>query len=193
MLALVLGFTIGMVAMIPLGPLSMTIIGIGAEHGPERGMRAAFGVVGADVVLGATAVSLVSAGKVLPGSVFSGLQWVSAVAVVGLGAALLVRARQLRRLVGRVRRPALTLFVMTAVSPAIGTWVALLVASPFTGRARSLSAFAVGIFLASMVWHPALGAGAGVLGPRLSERRLLLLARIGGVSMAAMGVGLLVA
>jgi len=47
--------------------------------------------------------------------------------------------------------------------------------------------------MASLVWHPALGAGAGLLGPRLSERRLLLLARIGGVSMAAMGVGLLVA
>ena len=192
MFALVLGLVIGMLTVIPLGPLSMTIIGVAADRGPRHGVRAALGVVGGDVVLGTAAVGLVIAGRALPSDVFTGLQLGSAVIIIGFGLALVGRARELRRLVGRINRPMVTLFAMTTVSPSIGSWVALMLASPFTSHGTSLALFAVGIALTSLVWHPALGAGAGYLAPRLSERRLLTLARIGGVSMAAMGVGLLV-
>ena len=63
---------------------------------------------------------------------------------------------------------------------------------PFTDHDRSLAAFAAGIVVSSLIWHPALGAGVGYLAPRLSERRLTGMARAGGVSMAMIGVALLV-
>ena len=193
MFALLLGIFIGLLTVIPIGPLSMTIIGVATERGPVGGLHAALGVVTGDVVLGAAAVVLVSGGQTMPGAVFSGLQIGSAVLVVGFGLVLASRVSEMKTLAGRVRRPALTLFLMTVLSPAIGSWVALLLASPFTDHDRSLATFAVGIAVSSLIWHPALGAGVGYLAPRLTERRLVRLARVGGVSMAMVGVALLAA
>ncbi len=192
MFALALGLTIGLLTVIPLGPLSMTIVGVGADQGPHQGVRAALGVVSADTLLASSAVTIVVAGQALPGTIFTTLQLASAVVLMGFGMALIVRAHELRDLVGRVRRPARTLFAMTVLSPAIGSWFALLLASPFTGHATSLALFASGIVAASLLWHPALGAAAGHLAPRLSEHRLLTLTRVGGSSMVGMGLIMLV-
>ncbi len=190
MFAIILGLAIGLLTVIPLGPLSMTIIGVAADRGPVSGIQAALGVVGADVLLGSSTVAVVVAGQTLPGPVFSALQAVSAAVVVGFGFALIVKVRELHRLVGRIQRPAPTLFVMSVVSPAVGSWLAILLASPFTEHADKLMLFAAGIVVASLLWHSALGALAGHFASSLTQHRLLGLARIGGVSMVGLGLAM---
>ncbi|MDH3295727.1 MAG: LysE family transporter, partial [Acidimicrobiia bacterium] len=65
----------------------------------------------------------------------------------------------------------------------IGSWLAILLASPFVSNPLQLIVFVAGIIVASGIWHPTLAVGAASVGHRLSPRVLLWLARSGGVSM----------
>lgn len=186
-----LGVGLGLLTLIPPGPVSLTLIQVGVRLGHRSALHGALGVAGGDTVLGLTAAALVGLGSALPGWVFGGTQIVAALLLVALGLAI---ARQPRRSAGaidRIRRPGRALFVLTSFTPtALGAWVALLAAMPFAGDLPRLVLFTLGVVIASVLWHPVLGAVAATLGSRLSATGQARLTRAGGLAMAGLGAAL---
>ena len=184
MLILIAGVVIGLASVIPIGPMSMTIIGVATQQGRLAGAHAAAGVVAGDLASAGFAVGLALVGTQLPGGLFLGLQLASIVVLITAGALLLIRTDRFSSLAGDLKRPGKVLFTLTALSPVtIGSWLAILLASPFVSNPLQLIVFVAGIIVASGIWHPTLAVGAASVGHRLSPRVLLWLARSGGVSM----------
>lgn len=186
---LLLGFAIGLISIIPPGPVSLALIEVGATHGRRDGARGGLGVAVGEVAMAVLAAAVVVAGTGLPASVFATLQVVSSVLIVAMGALLVGRPGAVHAAAVEVRRPGRTLFLITVFTPTVfGAWVAILGALPFAGHASSLAVFIVGGAVASFGWHLLLGSAAGDLGARLSPTTLLTATRIGGVGLVAFGV-----
>jgi threonine/homoserine/homoserine lactone efflux protein len=185
-----LGIAIGLVTLLPPGPLGMTVVGLGTRRGRRAGVRAGLGIASADIVLGCSALLFVGAGAALPAAAFTALRAFSIVVLVAFGLLLVVRASTCFELADRIGRPARSLFALTLVSPlSIVSWIALLAAMPFSTEPGALALFSVGIITASFLWHPVLGAAAGHLGSRLNDRGARVVSRIGGSCL--IGVGLI--
>ncbi len=185
---LLLGFTIGLISIIPPGPVSLALIEVGATHGRRQGARGGLGVAVGEVVVAAVAAAVVIAGAGLPSGVFTALQVVSAALILVMGLALALRPTAIHAAAVEVRRPGRTLFLLTVFTPTVfGAWVAILGALPFADHATSLAVFVVGSAVASLGWHLLLGSAAGDLGRRVSTPALATATRLGGIGLMAFG------
>ncbi|MEM8924044.1 MAG: LysE family transporter [Actinomycetota bacterium] len=186
---LLLGFGVGLLTMMPPGPVTMTLIEVGVAQGRHRGAQGAVGVAAGDLVTGLAASSIVLLGaSTLPGPTFAVLQAVSAVLLIVFGAALVLRPSAVRRLALGLQHPARALFMITTLTPTVlGAWVVIIGAMPFADQGSALVQFVLGAAVASLVWHTLLGSAAGELGHRLTEQRLAEVTMAGGVALAAFG------
>ncbi len=178
-----------MVTVAMPGPISVSLVQVASRQGRGSGARAALGVAGGDLVLSTVAVMCISAGTVLSEQTFAILQAMSATLLIAFGLLLLLRPVVIEERATLVSRPLRTFLTLTTLMPtALGGWLALLAAMPFAGHRPSLAAFALGVVLVSIVWHPVLGVGAGSLGPRLRPGTLRLGTRVGGLATVGMGL-----
>ena len=184
MLTIVAGIVAGLIAVIPLGPMSMSVVGVSTMQGRRAGLRAAAGVVCGDVVATTSAAVLVLVGHRLPGGVLPAIRLMAPMVLAVIGLGLIVRAKRVNAVASGIRRPGPMLFLLTAVSPlTLGAWFAMLLASPFAGDGVDLALFVAGLILGSGVWHPLLALVASSFGMRLSQRGTTRLARFGGGCM----------
>lgn len=186
-----LGIGLGLLTLIPPGPVSLTLVQVGIRSGRRSALHGALGVAGGDTVLGVTAAGLVGLGSALPHWVFGACQVVAALILVALGAAVARRPALGTAGVDRIHRPGRALFLITSLTPtALGAWIALLAAMPFAQNVSELGLFVVGVIVASALWHPVLGALAATAAPRLTSRAQTRLTRAGGITMAGLGLSL---
>ncbi len=184
---LFVGLLAGIVAVASPGPVTLSVVEVGAARGRRPGMQASFGAFGGDAFLAPIAVAMVAAGASLPDRLFLGVRYFSVVVLVAMGGALVVRPTACQALAAKVRHPGRALFLFTVLSPsAVGFWLAMLLAMPFADDATKLMWFSAGIVLASAVVNLALGLASGALGPRLSTKRRVTLSRLGGFAMVAL-------
>jgi len=154
-------------------------------------LHGALGVASGDFVLAWMAVAIVGAGAALPPLAFAVGQGLAGATLIALGLAMLIQPGLVDGPIERIKRPGRTLFLITSLTPsALGAWIALLAAMPFANDTRQLGLFAAGVVVASLLWHPLLGAMASSLGARLGDAGHARLSRAGGVFMALLGIAL---
>lgn len=188
-----LGFVIGLVAVLPPGPISLSLVEVSMSHGKHGGARGGLGIATGDIVMASAAGIVVLAGGAVPPWLFTFTQWLSTGVLVLIGGALLVRPGLCRALSRSIVHPGRTFFTLTALTPSVfGAWLAVIAAMPFAGEANSIAAFVAGMGVASTTYHVVLGATAGGFGDRISPRTAARLSRVGGAAMlvlAAWAVG----
>jgi threonine/homoserine/homoserine lactone efflux protein len=193
-MTLVVGFLTGLALVAPIGPVALTLFGLGAERGRRAALAGAGGVVLADALT--MPVALGSAGFLasLDGTVVRSFEVVMGLAVVGLAVSTLVAADRARQAVAGIRRPARTLAVMTLVNPlSLVAWAGVALALPTSLRApATLAVFGIGLVLASACWHSGLAVAAGSLARRMGDGPRTIATRVSGVALLVVG-GVLVA
>lgn len=186
---LLLGFTIGLISIVPPGPVTMTLIEVGAAQGRQRGARGGLGVAAGEVVAAGAAGALVLAGTTLPPAMFSGLQLISSLVLLGIGVMLVTQPAALHTLAVGITHPARALFLLTALTPTVlGAWVAIIAAMPFADDGGSVLLFLIGAVVASLLWHLLVGSAAGDLGHRVSPQAMQRASRLGGVALVGFGL-----
>lgn len=177
----------------PPGPVTVALVHLASASGRQPALRGALGIATGDLVLAAPAVAIVVAGTALPDRVFTAMQTVSALALVMIGALMLLAPAVAESTMENVRRPGRTMFLITALTPTVlAAWVAMLGAMPFADDATHLMLFALGVVLASFLWHPFLGMTAARAGRALSGATRHRLSRIGGSLLTFGGLALAV-
>ncbi len=188
MMVLLAGIVVGLVALLPPGPITVSMVGLGARRG-SAARSAGFGVASADAMLIIAALVVVALGQELPHWIQTSVRVSSLVFMIAVGIVLICCADRVIGTVDRVERPFRSFWSLSIVSPWVFTgWLALLGAAPFQDETASLAAFACGMVASTWIYHMALGQGASRLSMRISETRLRHATRIGGVSTMAMGV-----
>lgn len=166
---LLLGMGIGLVTLIPPGPVTLTLIELGTARGRRTGVRAGFAVAAGDVLVGFAAVATLALTTSLPPAALAVFQGASVMILVGLGLTLVFRPAAVQAAAASIVHPARSMFAICTLTPSVfGAWVALLGAMPFARNTRALVVFTCGVIAASMLWHLALGGAAGTLGSRLT-------------------------
>jgi threonine/homoserine/homoserine lactone efflux protein len=185
---LLLGIAIGFVSIVPPGPVTVTLLQLGARHGRTPALRGALGIAFGDLTVVWLALAIVAAGSTLPPAALLATQVLAAALLIGLGLAMLARPGSCAAVVDRIERPARAFFLITSLTPTVlGAWIALLAAMPFADDVGTLVRFALGAVIASFLWHPVLA----LMASRLNDQRTHTqqrLARTGGFAMVAMGV-----
>lgn len=191
---LLLGFLTGLALVAPVGPVALTLFGLGTEQGRRAALAGAGGVVAADLVTMPVALGSAGALSGLDPAVLRGVEVGMGSALVLLALTTVVAADRARDAVAGIRRPARALAVMTLVNPlSIVAWAGLALALPTSLRAPgSLVTFGAGLLLASAVWHSGLAVTAGSLAGRLGDRPRTLLTRCSGLLLLAIGGALVV-
>lgn len=191
---LLLGFATGLALVAPVGPVALTLFGIGAEQGRRAAIAGAGGVVLADLCT--MPIALLAAGSVqaVDATVVTALEVVMGASLVALGVVTVWRADDARTVLGGITRPTRTLAAMTALNPlSLVAWMGLALALPASIRTpAALVAFGVGIVLASGAWHTTLAAASGSLGARLGDRTRTRIAQVSGVVLVVVGAYLMV-
>lgn len=191
---LLLGFATGLALVAPIGPVSLTLCGLGAERGRRAALAGAGGVVLGDMVC--LPLALTGAGLVagLEAGVVRGFEVLMGVVLIGLAAATIAATDRARTVIAGIRRPTRTLAVMTLLNPlSLVAWAGLALALPPSLRTPgALLTFGAGILLASATWHSGLAVAAGTFARRLGDRQRAAIARASGVLLLGIG-GLLVA
>lgn len=193
-MVLVIGFLTGLALVAPVGPVALTLFGIGAERGRRAALAGAGGVVLADALT--MPVALGSAGflsSLEPGIVRT-FEVVMGLAVVALAISTIVATDRAREAVAGIRRPARTMAVMTMVNPlSLVAWAGVALALPTSLRGpATLAVFGVGLVLASAFWHSGLAVAAGSLAQRMGDGPRTVATRVSGVVLLVVG-GVLVA
>lgn len=188
-MVLLLGFLTGLALVAPVGPVALTLFGIGAEQGRRAALAGAGGVALADAIT--MPVAMVGAGFLggLDAGIVRWLEISMGAALVVLAVATVVQADRARTVVGAIRRPAPVLAAMTICNPlTIVAWVGLGLALPSTLRSpAALLVFGTGIVLASAVWHTGLAAASGTFAPRLDVGTRTAMTRVSGVVLLVIG------
>ncbi len=193
MTVLVLGFLTGLALVAPIGPISVTLVGVGATSGRQSALRAAGGVASADVVMMATAFSLGAVLLSAPPNVLRWIHIVLGVVLLGIGVMMIGEAAKAVEVAGRVRRPGLTLFLGTMAHPlTLIVWLGVAAAAPYAGDRLARSLFIGGLALATVVWHGGLALASAALGARMSPGFLVWGSRVAGVVVIGLGIGALV-
>jgi threonine/homoserine/homoserine lactone efflux protein len=191
---LLLGFATGLALVAPIGPVALTLFGLGAERGRRAALAGAGGVVLGDLVC--LPLALGGAGLVagLDAGVVRGFEVAMGAVLIGLAMATLLATDRARTVVAGIRRPTRALALMTVLNPlSLVAWAGLALALPPSLRAPgALLAFGAGILLASAVWHSGLAVAAGTLARRAGDRHRRVVTRASGLVLLAVG-GLLVA
>ena len=148
-------------------------------------------MVGGEVIAAGSAVVLAVLGAQLPPPLFVGVQIVAVAMLVLVGVMLIIRTERLGAMANDLERPGSVLFALTALSPiTVGSWLAILLASPFVAQPVHLGLFVAGIIIASGIWHPVLAMGAATIGPRLTQPMLMRLTRLGGICMIGLAAAM---
>lgn len=193
-MVLLFGFLTGLALVAPVGPVALTLFGLGAEQGRRAALAGAGGVVLADLVT--MPIALGGAGMLggLDAGIVRWLEVVMGVALIALAIATVVHAERARAALGALRRPTRTLAAMTLLNPlSLVAWLGLALALPASIRTPvALASFGVGIIAASAVWHTGLAAASGSLAPRLGQGPRTVITRCSGLLMLVIG-GVLVA
>jgi threonine/homoserine/homoserine lactone efflux protein len=191
---LLVGFLTGLALVAPIGPVALTLFGLGAEQGRRVALAGAGGVVLADALT--MPVALGSAGFLssLDPGVVRVFEVVMGLALVALAVSTIVAADRARAAVAGIRRPARTLAIMTMVNPlSLVAWAGVALALPTSLRSPSaLVAFGAGLVLASAFWHSGLAMAAGSLARRMGDGPRRAVTRASGVVLLVVG-GVLVA
>jgi len=193
-MVLLFGFLTGLALVAPVGPVALTLFGLGAEQGRRAALAGAGGVVLADLVT--MPVALGGAGMLggLDAGIVRWLEIVMGFALIALAIATVVHAERARAALGALRRPTRTLAAMTLLNPlSLVAWLGLALALPASIRTPvALVSFGIGIVAASAVWHTGLAAASGSLAPRLGHGPRTVITRCSGLLMLVIG-GVLVA
>jgi len=185
---LVFGFAISMISLLPPGPVTMTLVGVGVNQGKSVGVRSGAGAAVGDTSAAVAAGILVASGAALPATVFSAIEIFASGLLILVGAVMAIRPGGVARFAGSVTRPTRTFFALAAFTPTVfAAWVAILSALPFDTNSTNLVSFLVGAFGASLVYHLTVGAAAGVVGPRLTQRFVTNMTRASGTLFAVLG------
>jgi threonine/homoserine/homoserine lactone efflux protein len=182
---LLLGLALGAATIIPPGPVSMSLIQVGARGGKQSGAGAGFGVAAGDAVVALAALVIVALGAASSPSIGTALTIAGIGTLVVTGGALLCRPQAVEALALAVRNPGRALFAVTTLTPStLLGWIAIMAAVPTTSvQARLL--VAIGIIVVSTVWHPLLGMAASGAGSRMSAQGLTIATRCGGAGLIA--------
>lgn len=193
-MVLLLGFATGLALVAPIGPVALTLFGLGAEQGRRAALAGARGVVLGDSI--SMPIALGGAGFLggLEAGIVRWLEVVMGIVLIGVAALTVVHAERARAAIATVRRPTRTLAAMTLCNPlTLVAWLGLALALPQSLRSpAALGAFGLGVLLASALWHTGLAAASGVLGPRMGDRTRTLITQGSGVFLLGIG-GVLVA
>lgn len=193
-MVLLLGFLTGLALVAPIGPVSLTLVGLGAEQGRRAALVGAGGVVAADGLT--VPIALGGAGLLagLDAGIVRDVEIVLGLLLVAVAVMTVVRAEQARSAIASLRRPARTLAAMTALNPlSLVAWSGLALALPSSiSTPAALALFGTGLVLASAVWHSSLAAASATFASRLSVRSRTTLTRASGVMMLGIGAVLVV-
>lgn len=191
---LLVGFLTGLALVAPVGPVALTLFGLGAEQGRRAALAGAGGVVLADLLT--MPVALGGAGFLtgLDAGVLRAFEIVMGAALLALAVSTIVATDRARSVVAGIRRPTRTLAVMTVVNPlSLVAWAGLALALPASLRTPgTLVGFGIGIVAASALWHSGLAVAAGTLARRMGDGPRTVLTRISGLVLLVVG-GVLVA
>lgn len=191
---LLLGIGLGLVSILPPGPVAIGLVEVGSRRGPAAALRGGLGVAGGDFCVVWVALAIIGAGSTLPPWAFSASQMLAAAVLIILGVSLLARPERCTAVVERIERPGRAFFLITSLTPTVlGAWVALLAAMPFATDLGALVRFALGAVAASLLYHPLLGLAIGQFGRRADERQRRVLTRLGGIATVTMGAVAMVA
>lgn len=183
------GFLAGLVLVAPVGPVALTLVGIGAEQGRRAALAGAGGVVLADSLT--MPVALGGAGLLggLDAGIVRWLELAMGLALVALALITIVHAERARHAVSTIRRPTPVLAAMTLLNPlSLVAWLGLALALPSAIRTpTALAAFGLGVVLASATWHAGLAAVSGTFAHRLGQRPRTLLTRGSGAMLLMVG------
>jgi len=187
---LFIGFLSGLVFVMPVGPATLSIVGIGTERGRRAALAGASGVVTADLLMLPLAVLGAGAVTALSPTVLHGFEVVIGLMLLGIAAVGLLKTEEARVAVSRIRRPAPTLLAINLCNPmALASWAGLILALPDSLReSGSLLPFTIGVVIASAVWHSMLALLAGTLGRKMAESGRRRLIRISSVALGIVGV-----
>lgn len=179
-----LGMGIGLVSLLPPGPVTLTLVELGTARGPRVGARAGMAVAAGDLTVGAAAVATLALTTRLPATLFVALQVLSAAILVVLGVTLILRPGVAQTVAGTIAHPARSMFVLCTLTPSVfGAWIALLGAMPFATNIGALATFTGGVILASLIWHLGLGSAAGALRGWVTPGHRRSMSRVGGLMM----------
>jgi threonine/homoserine/homoserine lactone efflux protein len=199
--AFVLGVLAGLSVAMPVGPVGVLLVRSGLVDGVRVAVGAACGVATVDLAYAVLAVAVGAPVSRVLGEHAALVRWVSAGVLVGVGVLGVASAARASRETGPVgtvaaspSRAYLRFVGLTAVNPLTAitfTTIAVGLAAQ-VGGAGSVSAFVVGVGLASLAWQLALAVTSGLLGLRVppSARRWVSMAGAGVVVLA--GVALVV-
>ncbi len=179
------GFIVGLALVMPIGPVALTLIGVGVERGRRAGLAGALGVVLADALLVGTTVLAADRVARLGTSWIRPTEIVLGVLVGVVGIVALTRSQTTRTLLGRVQRPTPTLLALTLSNPlSLALWAGVVLTLPASMlETVPFVTFGAGIVAASAVWHTGLGVAASWLGRRMSARAKNWSPRVAGVTM----------
>lgn len=185
---LLLGFGVGLLAILPPGPVSLSLIEVSVSHGRIGGARGGLGVASGDVVVASLAALVVLAGGAIPLWIFSTAQLLSSLVLMAIGFALVARPGLCRSLSRSIEHPGRTFFALTTLTPTVfGAWLALIAAMPFSTEPASVATFVAGAGAASFGFHLLLGTTAAGIGGRLPAEKLVMVSRLGGIAMLGFG------
>lgn len=191
---LLLGFLTGIALVAPIGPVALTLFGIGAEQGRRAALAGAGGVVLADTLT--IPVALGGAGFLggLDAGIVRWLEISMGLALAVLAGLTMLHAERARSAIGSIRRPAQVLAAMTLCNPlSLVAWLGLALALPTSIRTpTALVAFGAGVLIASALWHTGLAAASGTFASRLGHRPRTIITRASGLVLLLVG-GVLVA
>lgn len=190
---ILVGFVTGLALVAPVGPVALTLFGLGAERGRRAALAGAGGVVLADLVSMPVALASASALQRVDPAALRVLETVMGVALAAIGLVTLVAAGRARSAVAAIRRPVPTLAAMTLVNPlSMTAWAGLALALPASWRVPgTLVLFGAGLVAASAVWHTSLAVASGTFASRLGERTRSLVTRVSGAVLVSVGLTLL--
>ena len=193
-MVLLLGFLTGLALVAPVGPVALTLFGLGSELGRRAALAGAGGVVVADSLTLPLALGGAGYLGALDAGIVRGFEVVMGGALIVLAVVTFVHAERARSALGSVQRPARTLAAMTMLNPlSLVAWVGLALALPDSIRTPvALTLFGTGVVVASAVWHTGLAAASGTFAHRLGQGPRTVITRCSGAVLLLVG-GVLVA
>ncbi len=188
-MVVILGFLAGLVLVAPVGPVALTLFGLGAAQGRRAAIAGAGGVVLADLIIMPMALSGAGFLGSLDQGVVHRLEVFMGMALVMLAVVTILHAERTQDALGAIRHPTRALAAMTLLNPlSIVAWTGLALALPPSIRApAALTAFGIGVVLASAVWHTGLAAASGSFAPRLGRRPRTVLTQLSGLVLLFVG------
>jgi len=198
--AFVLGVLAGLSVAMPVGPVGVLLLRSGLVDGVRVAVAAACGIATVDVLYAVVAVAVGTPVSRVVGEHAALVRGVSAAVLVAIGVVGLVAAtRRSAPDPGQGRTMSATrtygrFVALTAVNPLTAvtfTTIAVGLAVQVDG-AGSVTAFVVGVGLASLAWQLLLAVGSGLLGLRLPEAARTWVSVVGSAVVVLAGVALVV-